>query len=129
MALDVEKQVRFWQDGAEEAFATAQLLISNRRYNFGLFLLHLALEKMLKALVARQTQDVPPKTHNLVLLSQRAGLSPTADVSGVLGEFQAYCLAGRYPDDESAMLDRSLAQRELARAKETYAWLQQQLSK
>ena len=43
-------------------------------------------------------------------------------------EFQAYCLAGRYPDSEPAVMDGALAQRELARAGETYAWLQNQFN-
>ena len=129
MALDVAKQVAYWRAGADESLGAAELLIVSGRYNFGLFFLHLALEKMLKAFVARETGDVPPKTHDLLLLARRAGLNLAMDVSEVLGEFQVYCMAGRYPDAEPRIVDRALAEREMARANEAFKWLQQQFSK
>ncbi len=66
---------------------------------------------------------------DLLLLARRAGLNLTLDVSEVLGEFQVYCMAGRYPDAEPRGLDRALAERELSRANEAFKWLQQQFSK
>jgi HEPN domain-containing protein len=33
---------------------------------------HMALEKALKALVTEETQQLPPRTHNLIDLAQRA---------------------------------------------------------
>lgn len=89
-----------------------------------MFLLHLALEKVLKALLVSQTCEVPPRSHDLLRLMREAGLEPPEDVLAVLGEFQAYCLAGRYPDSEPAVADGTLARRELARAREAYVWLQ-----
>ena len=128
MAIDIDKQVCYWRTGAEDALGSADLLIANGRWGFGLFLLHLALEKSLKALVVRQTREVPPRTHDLLRLIRQAELEPPADILAVMGEFQAYCLAGRYPDSEPALMDAALARRELARAKETYAWLQSQFN-
>lgn len=123
MAVDIDKHVRYWRLEAEEAMGSAELLIANDRWGFGLFLLHMALEKSLKALVVPQTRDVPPRTHDLLRLMRLADLNPPDDVFGVLGEFQAYCLTGRYPDAEPAVMDKTGAQHELARARETYAWL------
>lgn len=129
MALDAAKQLNYWLSGAEDALGSAELLITGGRYNFGVFLLHLAIEKMLKALVVQETGDVPPKSHDLLLLADRAKLHPPAHVTLVLGEFQEYCMAGRYPDAEPAQADRTLADRELNRAKQACLWLQQQLRK
>ena len=126
MALDVAKQVAYWRSGADEALGAAELLIVSGRYNFGLFFLHLAVEKMLKAIVAKETGDVPPKTHNLLFLAEKAKLAPPVNVMAVLSEFREYCMAGRYPDAGPAYVDRALAQRELARAQEACAWLQNQ---
>lgn len=129
MALDAAKQVAYWIAGSDDALGTAELLINGGRYNFGLFFLHLTLEKALKAIVAKRTGDIPPKTHDLLLLARRAELVPPSDVFAVLGEFQVYCMAGRYPDTEPVTVDNALAQRELARARKAYQWLHQQLSK
>jgi len=129
MALDVAKQIAYWRLGAEDALGAAELLIVGGRYHFGLFFLHLALEKILKAIVVQQTGDVPPKSHDLLLLAHRAGLNPPAQILLVFGEFQEYCMAGRYPSLRGPAADDTLANRERLRAWETYTWLQQQLKK
>lgn len=76
-----------------------------------------------------ETNDVPPKTHDLLLLARRANLLLTSDVAVVLGEFQIYCMAGRYSDADTMNADRRLADRELARAREAFAWLHRQFKK
>ena len=126
MAMDVDKQCHYWRMGADNAMETAELLIQNGRFDFGLFFLHLSIEKMLKAIVTRRTQDVPPKTHNLLFLAEKAKLTPPGNLMATLSEFREYCMAGRYPDAEPANVDRALAERELARAREVCTWLQNQ---
>lgn len=96
MAIDIDKQVRYWRTGADDVLGSGELLIANGRWGFGLFLLHLALEKSLKALLVRQTREVPPRTHDLLRLIRQVELEPPADILAVMGEFQAYCLAGLY---------------------------------
>ena len=63
------------------------------------------------------------------MLASRAGLKLARDVSEVLGEFQVYCMAGRYPNAEPRVVDRPQAERELARANTAFKWVQQQFSK
>ena len=70
--FDIEKQVAYWRDSAVEDLQVAQDLIKRQRTRHGLFFLHLALEKLLKALVCRQTQDLAPRTHNLIRLAELA---------------------------------------------------------
>lgn len=125
----IQQHVDYWRSGAADALASGELLIINRRWGFGLFLLHLSLEKLLKALVVERTREIAPRTHDLLLLARRAGLSPPDEILVALGEFQVYCLAGRYPDSEQATLDRDIAERELSRAKEAHRWLQSQFNK
>jgi HEPN domain-containing protein len=73
--MNVSKQVKYWTTGAEEDFAAAQSLLEKGHYRHSLFFAHLALEKMLKALVVLKINDVPPKIHNLIRLSELAGLA------------------------------------------------------
>ncbi len=129
VAIDIDKQVHYWQSGAEEALRSAELLIANGRWALGLFLAHLALEKILKALVVRKVRELPPRTHDLLWLARLAAAEPPAHILAALGEFQAYCLAGRYPDSGSADMDEPMAKSELARAREAYTWLQNQFSR
>jgi HEPN domain-containing protein len=68
--IDIEKQVNYWQKGAIEEWDLAQDLVKRNKTRHGLFFAHLALEKLLKAHVCRQTQDLPPRTHNLTRLAE-----------------------------------------------------------
>ena len=120
MALDLAKQIAYWRSGATEALDTADFLLAGGRSNFALFFAHLALEKMLKALVVERSHEMAPKTHDLLLLARRAELALPAELALVLGQFQVYCMAGRYPDVDPAGIDRRLAELELTRAQETY---------
>lgn len=96
--FDIEKQIVYWRDGAVEDWEVAQHLVKRRQVRHGLFFAHLALEKLLKALVCRQTQDLAPKTHSLVRLAEVARLSVEPERVKLLAEVNAFNLEGRYPD-------------------------------
>lgn len=96
--LDIEKQVTFWRDGAQEDLTVAQELLERGRSRHGLFFLHLALEKLLKAHVCRQTRDLAPRLHNLVRLAELAELPLSESQKDTLAEMNPFAIAGRYPD-------------------------------
>ncbi len=64
--IDIAKQVAYWREGAVEDWEVARDLIERGKTRYGLFFVHLSLEKLLKAHVCRHTQDVAPRLHNLV---------------------------------------------------------------
>ncbi len=72
--IDIDKQIAYWRDSADEDFAVARELVRRTRIRHGLFFAHLALEKALKAHVCRVTQDIAPRVHNLVRLAELAEL-------------------------------------------------------
>ena len=68
--LDIQKQISHWKNGAIEDWAAARSLLKDKKIRHGLFFAHLALEKLLKAHVCRDTQDLAPRIHNLNRLSR-----------------------------------------------------------
>ena len=106
MSLNVEKHIAYWRDGAEEDFDVAKELFGNGRYRYALFFAHLAVEKMLKAHVAKKMREYPPKIHNLLRLVQLADLSIDKEHMNTLKRLNAYQIEGRYPEVSSAY-DRS----------------------
>ena len=76
----------------------AQELLERGRLRHGLFFLHLALEKLLKAHVCRQTSDLAPRLHNLVRLAELAELDLPKTCMDTLAEMNPFAIAGRYPD-------------------------------
>ena len=122
--FDVEKQITHWRKGADEAWEAAVDLINrDRRIQFGLFLLHLALEKILKAHIWRTAQKMPPHIHNLPRLAEIAGLKVDAKHRNVLAEINEFNIEGRYSDLLRPPVSFQEARGYLQRAKETFEWL------
>lgn len=69
MSINIEKQVEYWLNGANDDLEVAEILIEKRRFLHGLFFCHLVIEKALKAHVVKVTREIAPKSHNLIYLS------------------------------------------------------------
>ncbi len=59
--MNVEQQVAYWRTGSDEDWEMAEIALEKRKIRHGLFFLHLAMEKLLKAHVCRVTGEYPPK--------------------------------------------------------------------
>ena len=125
--MDVSKQIDYWRTSGDEDFAAAESLLERGHLRHCLFFAHLAIEKMLKAHVTRQTNKVPPRMHNLVRLAEIANIKLDSERVEFLREFGIYQLEGRYPDSEQVSVDSDIVRDEISRAKEMLIWLKRQL--
>jgi HEPN domain-containing protein len=121
--IDIEKQLAYWRGGAEEDMAAGRTLIADKKYRHGLFFVHLALEKALKALVCRATNETPPRIHNLVRLSELADIHPTQHQLDILAEMNIFNLEGRYPETLPLPPTQNEARNLLVSAEEAFQWL------
>ncbi|MBM3151298.1 MAG: HEPN domain-containing protein [Chloroflexi bacterium] len=122
--LDVEKNVAHWRKGATEAWEAADDLINkDRRILFGLFFVHLALEKIIKAHVWRVKEDAPPRIHNLVRLAELAGLTLDDTNKNILSEINEFNIEGRYSDLLMPPPTLAEARRYMQRAEGVFQWL------
>jgi HEPN domain-containing protein len=96
--MDRKNRIDYWLKGAEEDLLTANLLIREKRILHGLFFCHLVIEKAVKANIVKVTGDIAPRSHNLVYLSEKAGLTYNDEDQMFLGVLMKYQLQGRYPD-------------------------------
>jgi HEPN domain-containing protein len=127
MAIDVQKQIAYWRDGAAEDWDVGIGLVEQGKTRHGLFFVHLALEKLLKAHVCKSTQDFPPKIHSLLRLSELSGLEVPADRLEFLSRFDQYNIAGRYPSTMQPLPSKDETARDARLAREVFAWLTAQL--
>ncbi len=121
--IDVDKQVRYWRDGAAEDWEVALHLIGTGRNRHGLFFVHLALEKSLKAIVCQHTQDSPPRIHNLIALYKLADVSPNREQIEAMAKLNAFQMEGRYPEDFPDVPTSAETNQYLKSAKELMEWL------
>ena len=126
--IDIGKQVDHWRKSAIEDLDVAEDLILNRhRVLHGLFFVHLALEKLLKAFVCQKTQKLAPYIHNLIRLSEIAGLQLDPEHKTLRADVNDFNLSGRYPDMLVSKPSLTEAKQYLKRAKGTFEWLKNQL--
>lgn len=94
-----EDIINYWRDSADKDYFTMMNLFKSKDYNWSLFLGHLVIEKLLKALYVKNvgTENVP-RTHNLLLLANKAGLSLDNRIEDLLDLITTYNISTRYPD-------------------------------
>lgn len=93
------EHIEFWKISAHKDRTVAENLFSKANYPQCLFFGHLVLEKLLKAhWVKDNTDDFPPRTHNLVRLASHTQLVfPPSDLL-LLDKLNDFQMEGRYPD-------------------------------
>lgn len=125
--FDIEKRVAHWRIGADEAWeAAVDMINKDRRIQFGLFFVHLALEKIIKAHIWRVREKVPPHIHNLIRLAELAELPLSDKNKKVLAEINEFNIEGRYSDLLGPPISFQDARGYLRKAKGTFEWLKNQ---
>lgn len=96
--MTAEELIQYWERSAEDALDTAHELNKPGKYHHSLFFLHLALEKILKALFVKKHNETPPPIHDLVRLAEESGLSLDNLRTKELSEISSFNISGRYDD-------------------------------
>ena len=125
--VDISKQISFWCDAANEDFEVAGELLKTGRSRHGLFFVHLALEKILKAVFCKKIGELAPRIHNLVRLAELAAVPLESSRLDILAEINAFNIEGRYPDSVLPAITAIEAENYYSQAQEVFQWLKSQL--
>ena len=96
--INVKKIVEYWRKTADYDYETMLYLFRGKRYLYSLFLGHIILEKILKALVAQETKKQAEYTHDLARLRKAAKINLSPDQVDLLYEANEFNIRSRYPD-------------------------------
>jgi HEPN domain-containing protein len=122
--FDIQKQVEYWRNGATDALDAANdMILRDKRILFGLFFLHLAVEKILKAHVCRRTMNFAPRLHNLVRLAILAEIALSDEQIMTLASLNEFSLEGRYPETWAEPPTPEQAEVYLLRSRQVFEWL------
>ena len=116
-----------WAEQARYDLATARAMMESGRYLYVLFCCQQAVEKMLKALIAKRTQDLPPRLHQLMRLAEAAGIIVEEKRADFLRELSAYYIQTRYPEEIVGMgseVKEGVAREILMQTEEVILWLE-----
>jgi len=127
----MNKIVTNWVKTSNYDLQTADAMYKAARYLYVVFMCHLAIEKMLKAiLVYRYPEDIPPKIHNLINLMQKAEITLPEDLKDFFQRLDNVSVATRYPEDLRTLskeFNQDTAKKVLTETKRMIKWLKQQL--
>jgi HEPN domain-containing protein len=125
--VDIREQVAYWRDGAKDDWDAAKQLIDGGKIRQGMFFAHLALEKILKAHVCKNTDKLAPKIHNLVRLAEIAQLQLKPEDIEILAEMNEFNLEGRYPISFVPPPTKNESLEFMKKAKGIFEWLTRKL--
>lgn len=98
-----DEAVNRWLEGAEKNLSASLDMAKSGHRDWALFIGQLALEKLLKGLVTKKTDATPPFIHDLVKLSQLAGIETTESQKRDLAKITRFHVATRYEEIKSQL--------------------------
>jgi HEPN domain-containing protein len=128
--FDVEKTISYWLEGAKYDLGVANAMFKSKKYPYALFMGHLSLEKLLKALVVRHTKNHAPFSHSLPLLADKSRVRIPEGILIKLREFMEFHFEARYPDANKAFYKKCTkvyTVKKLKEIKEVFTWVREKL--
>jgi HEPN domain-containing protein len=126
-----DEHVAYWLVESDKDLTVMESLFTSGHYTWALFVGHLALEKVLKALYVKQVDINVPRSHHLLKIARECSLQLTGDQEEFLLEATTYNLKGRYPDYQqsfSRKATRDFTENRIGQIRETQLWLKQQVA-
>ena len=121
-----QEHIKYWCESAQHDLEASESMLETGRYDWCLFVGHLALEKTIKAIfVDRNDNNMPPKLHNLVRLAELSAIELDDEQKFLLDKINDFNIQTRYPDyklDFYKRCTKEYANEYFSRIKELYGW-------
>ncbi len=101
-----------WLKESEADLKSAENMLKTKEYVWALFVGHISIEKLLKAIWIKQQGKLPPKTHNLAFIANQLELNITKEDIKHLADITRFNILVRYPDNEEKF--REICNKEFA---------------
>ena len=96
--METDKYISFWVEGSDRDFIAMNHLFEKGDFHWALFIGHLVIEKLLKALVINKTGELPPFSHNLLRLAEKSEIEFTDEQKDILVTITTFNIQARYDD-------------------------------
>jgi HEPN domain-containing protein len=93
---NIDSIVKYWKESAEKDFKTMQNLLKTKDYSWALFIGHLVIEKLLKAIFVKEQQKHALFTHDLLRLASKTSLDLSEETKEWLDDISTFNLNARY---------------------------------
>jgi HEPN domain-containing protein len=105
-------------------------MYKTKHYDWALFMGHLSIEKLLKAVYLKNIDENPPLIHDLRRLAEKANLSLTAEQQILLDSISRFNIRARYDDYKQTfykLCTIQFANEWITKINECRTWIKQML--
>ena len=130
--MNKSEHIEYWIDAAAVDFKAMKNLFKSKDYVWSLFLGHLVIEKLLKAIAVRNDIANVPKIHDLNKISKRAGLHVDEKLGDMFDIITSFNIEVRYPDYKNEFYKKctkEFATKYIEKISEIRLWLLNQIKK
>lgn len=122
--------IKFWIESADKNAKVAEDNLKLKHFDWALFFYQLVLEKLLKGLVVKKTDQAPPPTHRLKNLAKLAGIKLSPKQEDDFDEITGFNLEARYDNLKLEFYKKSHKKDYfdlwINKCREYYQWLKKQ---
>ena len=119
-----------WIKSSNYDFNTAVFLLKSKRYIYVVFMCHLSLEKVLKAILSEAFSELPPRTHNLNRLLELGGITLPENMKAFVNAINLQSVPTRYPEDFTRLskeIDGKTAAEYVRQTRRIIRWLKKNI--
>lgn len=96
--MDRSELVQYWVETANQDYNTMMHLFESEDYAWCLFVGHIVIEKLLKALYVKNIDLNPPKIHDLLRLAEKTLIPISEEQEDLFDLITTFNISARYPD-------------------------------
>ena len=124
---EAKQLVRFWKEASiRDLDAARDIFEKTKNYVTVLFYIHLAIEKILKALYVYDRREHAPFSHNLMYIAKETGVDLSMKDKKIFAEINEFNIECRYPDEKFMIYKKatkSLTGKYLAECIRIHEWI------
>jgi len=127
---DIEKIISHWVKSSDDDYQTMESLLKSGSYSWALFLGHIVIEKLLKAVYIKKKHEHAPLTHNLYRLAELSSLDISSEQSDWLDTITSFNINARYDDYKREFYlscTESYSKEWIDKIKELKVWIKKEL--
>lgn len=130
--MNKEALIKYWVDSSEIDYKAMLSMFRTKHYNWALFIGHLVIEKLLKAIFVKVNGEKVsvPKIHDLLSLANKAHLTLTEEQQNILDEITSFNINARYLDYKLNFYKKCTSKytnEQKKKIKEMRLWLKKQI--
>ena len=124
--------MNYWIESSDRDYESMKKNYETKQYTWALFIGHLTLEKLLKAIYAKvdEGSPYPPKIHNLNILAERCNIELDERKSKILMTCNSFNISARYEDYKNEFYERCTEEytsEQIKNIEEVRTWLKKML--